>query len=126
MKRKLIAIVTAIFLITTALMGCSHRENTSAEKDSLVLSVGGGITEGNYDPCKGYGIYGYSLFHTSLLKITTDITTECDLASEYHVSDDGLVYTFTTVSYTHLDVYKRQIQNLVRRIKNWVIDNLFI
>jgi peptide/nickel transport system substrate-binding protein len=29
------------------------------------------------------------------LKITTDVKTECDLAKDYQVSDDGLIYTFT-------------------------------
>ncbi|MDR2982756.1 MAG: ABC transporter substrate-binding protein [Puniceicoccales bacterium] len=67
----------------------------SSAKDSLVVSVGSGIVNGNYDPCKGYGSSGYGIFHTALLKITTDVQIESDLASDYTISEDGLVYTFT-------------------------------
>ena len=119
MKRRVLSVLLAMFLVTSILAGCSggNGEDTSIEsspptldvpsntpnesdeseassQDSLVVSVGKGMDDGNYDPCKGYGMYGYGLFHTALLKITTDVQTECDLASDYTVSDDGLVYTF--------------------------------
>jgi peptide/nickel transport system substrate-binding protein len=64
------------------------------DRDSLVISVGG-MTGGNYDPCKGYGTSGYGIFHTGLLKINTQVETEPDLAAGYSISDDRLVYTFT-------------------------------
>jgi peptide/nickel transport system substrate-binding protein len=65
-----------------------------AVRDSLVISIGG-HTSGAYDPCKGYGIYGTGIFHTALLKITTAVQTEPDIALDYTISSDGLVYTFT-------------------------------
>ena len=121
MNRKTLSIVLAALLIVSMLAGCAAKdqngnspapqapdivessaapstENPSTEpaaKDSLVVSVGGGIANGNYDPCKGYGNSGYGIFHTALLKINTEVQTELDLASDYTVSEDGLVYTFT-------------------------------
>ena len=101
--RMLLTTLTAILLV-----GCSGNtakkdesntpspvSSSSESKDSLTISVGSGFDEGNFDPCTGYGTYGYGLFHTSLLKITTDVKTECDLASKHQVSEDGLIYTFT-------------------------------
>ncbi|MDR2102620.1 MAG: ABC transporter substrate-binding protein [Treponema sp.] len=73
--------------------GGSARERESP-RDSLVISVGG-LTNGNYDPCKGYGSNGTGIFHSALLKINVDVQTEPDIASAYTVSEDRLVYTFT-------------------------------
>jgi peptide/nickel transport system substrate-binding protein len=120
MKRKLFSLAVAAMLASAMLAGCSGGSQgassapqpsnatgpegtqstaepvqASSAKDSLVVSVGSGIVNGNYDPCKGYGSSGYGIFHTALLKITTDVQIESDLASDYTISEDGLVYTFT-------------------------------
>lgn len=106
-KRPIIVLILAVFT-AVILTGCTGNTNKKEEalkpaseesssklQDSLTISIGSGFEDGNFDPCTGYGIYGYGLFHTSLLKITTDVKTECDLAADYTVSEDGLVYTFT-------------------------------
>lgn len=87
--RKIVMILL-ILLTLSILTGC-----TESRKEGITISVGSEFDDGNFDPCKGYGTYGYDLFHTSLLKINADVKTECDLATEYEVSDDGLIYTFT-------------------------------
>ncbi|KPU45906.1 oligopeptide-binding protein AppA precursor [Oxobacter pfennigii] len=96
MNKKLLSFLLIIMLAVSQLAGCANnnKPNEASAKDSLVVSVGG-LTGGNYDPCKGYGSNGTSIFHTALLKINTDVQTEYDLATGYTVSDDGLVYTFT-------------------------------
>lgn len=66
----------------------------SSGKDELVVAVGD-MTEGDYDACQGYTMYGTNIFYSSLLKINKDIEAEPDLATDYKVSDDGLTYTFT-------------------------------
>lgn len=105
--KKVLSALTAFTLLLAFMAGCGNNkpsaspngENSpapgAAAKDSLVISVGSELVSGSYDPCTGYGMYGYNLFHTALLKITNDVQTECDLASDYTVSDDGLTYTFT-------------------------------
>ncbi len=107
--RKKITMLLVLAIVTLSIFtGCtgnakqkeeavtsSPDTSSSNSQDSLTISIGSGFEDGNFDPCTGYGTYGYGLFHTSLLKITTDVRTECDLATEYKISEDGLVYTFT-------------------------------
>jgi peptide/nickel transport system substrate-binding protein len=83
-------------LLTQPAHAASRKEAPQADvsRDSLVISVGG-LTNGNYDPCKGYGNSGINIFQSALLKINTLVQTEPDLASGYTISDDRLVYTFT-------------------------------
>lgn len=45
------------------------------------------------DPCMGWGQYGPSLIQSKLMQIDST-SIEKDLATEYSVSDDGLVWTF--------------------------------
>jgi len=102
-------LTTLLFILTLFILtGCTGDTNKKEEpvalsqetsplelQGSLTISIGSDFDDGNFDPCTGYGIFGYDLFHTSLLKITTDVKIECDLAKDYTVSDDGLIYTFT-------------------------------
>ncbi len=71
----------------------ANASESDGEKNELVVAVGD-MTEGDYDACQGYTMYGTNIFYSSLLKINKDIETENDLAADYIVSDDGLEYTF--------------------------------
>jgi peptide/nickel transport system substrate-binding protein len=89
------------FAFSPLLSACTTEQNPTpaddgelAAKDSIVISVGG-MTEGGYDPIQGYGSYGYGIFHTALLKINADVEVEPDLANNYQMSEDGLIYTYT-------------------------------
>lgn len=107
MFKKKFAPIALTVLAVAVLSGCgqktsesvtsqtSQSETSVKEQDSLTVSVGSSLVDGNYDPCTGYGTYGYGLFHTGLLKINTEVKAEGDLASDYQVSSDGLIYTFT-------------------------------
>lgn len=110
MKSNFISkIVASLLLVSLIVVGCAQKpelnqtvapeENFddpahSEVKDELVISVGTGIADGGYDPCTGYGIYGYGLFFSSLLKFDADIQLRPDIALKYEVSPDGLTYTF--------------------------------
>lgn len=106
MKKTLNKLLILAALSVSILSGCTGgaketgvssapATEASSSQDSLTISVGNGFVDGNFDPCTGYGTYGYGLFHTSLLRITTDVKTECDLATDFEVSGDGRIYTFT-------------------------------
>ncbi|GHV61965.1 ABC transporter substrate-binding protein [Spirochaetia bacterium] len=98
MKKKFVypLCITGILLFSTIPSAfAAPKKEAPRDRDSLVISVGSGVTGGNYDPCKGYGSSGIDLFHSALLKINTQVQTEPDIASGYTVSDDRLVYTFT-------------------------------
>lgn len=60
----------------------------------LRLAVGGESEQG-YDPTLGWGQYGNPLFQSTLLARDTDLSLQGDLATDWEVSDDGLVYTVT-------------------------------
>lgn len=74
MKKKLIMPLALAALTAVILTGCTGNTNkneetltssseTSSElKDSLTVSIGSGFEDGNFDPCTGYGIYGYGQF----------------------------------------------------------------
>lgn len=102
MKKKFLPFMITAIISILLLAGCSGNnqqsdssKNKASVQDSIVVSVGSGITNGNYDPCKGYGSSGYGIFHSTLLKINKEVQIEYDLATDYTVSADALVYTFS-------------------------------
>lgn len=60
----------------------------------LRLAVGGEAAEG-FDPTLGWGEYGNPLFQSTLLTRDPDLELHGDLATDWSVSEDGLVYTVT-------------------------------
>jgi peptide/nickel transport system substrate-binding protein len=90
-------LAAAVFALTIPSSGwCAGKKQAAANKDALVVSVGGGITNGDYEPWSWeYGFEGIMFFHSGLLKIRVDVQTEPDLAASYTISDDRLVYTYT-------------------------------
>ncbi|AEF84386.1 peptide/opine/nickel ABC transporter [Treponema primitia ZAS-2] len=85
-----------LVLVSTQQLSAGAKQEAPRAKDTLVVSVGGGITSGDYEPWGwDYGFEGMSIFHTALLKINVNVETEPDLATGFTISDDGLVYTYT-------------------------------
>jgi len=72
-----------IILLST---GCAQRS-----KDQLVVAIGGDSREG-YDPVTGWGRYGNSLFHSTILKRDNELKIVKDLAAEYSLSKNKLVW----------------------------------
>ncbi|EGO65468.1 ABC transporter substrate-binding protein [Acetonema longum] len=91
-------ILAGILTVCLILPGCTgpsgKSQADSRPRDELIISVGKGAASGGYDPCTGYGIYGYGLFFSSLLRFNADIEVHPDLATGYTVSKDGLTYTY--------------------------------
>ncbi|MDR3171039.1 MAG: ABC transporter substrate-binding protein [Treponema sp.] len=97
-RKNCCLLVAAVFALAIPSSGwCSGKKQGAAvNKDALVVSVGGGITNGDYEPWSWeYGFEGIMFFHSALLKIRVDVQTEADLAASYTISDDRLVYTYT-------------------------------
>lgn len=99
MKRLFVLLIVMAMSMSLMLAGCGQNQGTAdnngttanTEKDEIVISVGAESTSG-YDPCQGVGTY---LFFSGLLGFDNDCNIVNDLASEYSVSEDGLVYTFS-------------------------------
>lgn len=64
----------------------------AAPKQELVLAIGG-EPDGGYDPLLGWGRYGHPLFQSTLLTRDENLATVPDLATEWTLSDDRLVWT---------------------------------
>ncbi len=66
----------------------------AAPATRLVLAVRGEPERG-FDPIKGWGEYGNPLFQSTLLKLDAKLNLVGDLASKWHISPDGKVWTIT-------------------------------
>lgn len=89
MKKRMMALLMAGIMVLSVTTPVYAEE----EKKELVIAVGD-MADGNYDACMGYTMYGTNIFYSSLLKINKEIGVDPDLAKDYKVSEDGLVYTF--------------------------------
>ena len=107
MKKRTIALFLTC-AISLMFVGCNNtseganeNQNTNKEnvvnseaKDSISAYVGNNIFEGSLDPIKGAMSYGYSFTNCALTKVNPDSEYVGDLATDWQVSDDSLVYTF--------------------------------
>jgi len=91
---KVLAVFALILLLVPLFGGCGDRETTESAvvREELVVALGGEREEG-YDPTTGWGRYGSPLFQSTLLARDDDLNIINDLATNYEISDDGLVYT---------------------------------
>lgn len=84
-------------LTNLLLTSCSSGDQgTSApmetvKREELVLAIGNEPDDG-FDPTTGWGRYGSPLFQSTLLSRDKDFGIIKDLAVEYDISDDGLVW----------------------------------
>lgn len=115
-KAKTIAVIVVAFAAVTALLSAaSHRspDNNPAETssvnssqtsvkrdrkgraaDELVVSMGARLPH-EFDPKERYGMYNEAhITHSTLLRRTAKLEIVGDLAKDYTVSRDGLVWTF--------------------------------
>jgi len=106
-RLKLVVLSLGAMLLGQVLVGCGSSQPESASSDpsaeapsqtgsaeQIVLAIGGESEEG-YDPTLGWGRYGSPLFQSTLLKRDADLNIVNDLATDYSISDDGLVWTVT-------------------------------
>ncbi|SDY09965.1 ABC transporter substrate-binding protein [Salimicrobium album] len=97
MKKIFIVLLAAIVILLSACGGSEEekaekKENPERKGESLVLAIGGEPKEG-FDPTTGWGRYGSPLFQSTILKYDKNFNIEHDLAEQYEVSNDGLVWT---------------------------------
>lgn len=90
--KRITALLLALIMIFTA-AGCSSKESAGSSKDSVVIAIGS--EPETLDPTKGWGHGNSPIVQSTLVSYTADLTFENDLAADYKLSDDGLVWTFT-------------------------------
>lgn len=64
----------------------------AGKRDSVVIAISTEMD--TLDPTKGWGHGNAPLLQSTLIKYTADMTFRGDLAENYSLSEDGLVYTF--------------------------------
>lgn len=96
-KKKFLAVFLCVtFLTTLALLaGCGNTATASAEVDHDSVTIAIGTEPETLDPTKGWGHGNAPIVQSTLVKYTSELTFENDLATGYSLSDDGLVWTFT-------------------------------
>lgn len=95
--KKILSFVLATLLILS-LCACSSENSTqelneeSDANDSVVIAI---ATEmDTLDPTMGWGHGNAPIIQSTLIRYKSDMSFEGDLATEWSVSEDGLVYTF--------------------------------
>ncbi|SHN22376.1 ABC transporter substrate-binding protein [Gracilibacillus kekensis] len=86
-----------LFSLMLLVFGCSNKEIPEETKQlnnekTLTLAIGGEPDNG-FDPTTGWGRYGSALFQSTLLAYNKDLEITYDLATDYHVSEDGRSWT---------------------------------
>ncbi|HHX62720.1 MAG TPA: ABC transporter substrate-binding protein [Epulopiscium sp.] len=91
-----IVLTMALFI----LVGCGSKtkeevvgETEIIGKNELVMAIGSEPDEG-FDPIVGWGRYGNPLFQSTLIDTDANMDIVYDLATEYSISPDGLIWEF--------------------------------
>ncbi len=96
MKRYLAIALTLVLCLSLVACGNQPTQTTgpveAQKKDSVVIAISSEME--TLDPTKGWGHGAAPLMQSTLIKYTSDLTFVNDLATEYTLSPDGLVYTF--------------------------------
>ncbi|SOE03071.1 ABC transporter substrate-binding protein [Blastococcus haudaquaticus] len=89
---RTMAVGGAMVLAVSACGGTAGGTATSESPTELRLAIGGEPDDG-FDPTLGWGRYGSPLFQSTLLARDADLGIVPDLATDWSVSEDGLVWT---------------------------------
>lgn len=87
--RKLLAILLALLLCASL---CYAEESAERQKNSVVIAIGD--EPETLDPVKGWGHGNAPIVQSTLVKYTSELAFENDLATDYRLSEDGLTWTF--------------------------------
>ncbi len=91
--KKIISIIFGLALIMP-LIACGNTETTNnRDKNSVVIAIGS--EPETLDPTQGWGHGNSPIVQSTLVKYTSDLDFENDLATSYSLSSDGLTWTFT-------------------------------
>ena len=88
--KKLIAMLLAV-LMCFSLAACGNE--TAGTKDSVVIAIGS--EPETLDPTQGWGHGNAPIVQSTLVRYTSDLSFENDLATGYELSPDGLTWIFT-------------------------------
>ena len=95
-KRMIAVLLATVMLLGPTACGAKQtpeeEETPATAKDTVVIAIGDEPT--TLDPTKGWGHGNAPILQSTLVRYDADMTFENDLATEYALSEDGLVWTF--------------------------------
>lgn len=96
--RKAAAVALTLILTLTGLAGCGTKEGEDGHvsKGVVVTMPPSSEPEAGFDPAYGWGAGEHThdpLIQSTLTTTTADLKIEKDLATDYRVSEDGLIWT---------------------------------
>ncbi len=86
--------LSALLLGASMLFGCATPVSAARDSTQLVIALASDPDEG-FDPCVGWGRYGSPLIQSTLLTLDHNMDVVLDVATDFAVSDDGFVWSFT-------------------------------
>lgn len=106
MKKRMIMLLLSTAMILGLMTGCggsgkethtadlsqTERAGESEVKAEVIISISS--EPDSLDPCMGWGHGTTPLVQSTLVEYKQDMSFRNDLATEYHLSEDGLVWTF--------------------------------
>ena len=98
MDRKKLTALLMILVMVLNLVACGAQEEPVAEavhsetRDTVIIAIGDEPT--TLDPTKGWGHGNAPILQSTLVRYDADMTFVNDLATDYSLSEDGLVWTF--------------------------------
>jgi peptide/nickel transport system substrate-binding protein len=95
MNKKYLLSLLFLFLVLAACTNQTEeveKGRDNGEVDELVLAIGSEPEDG-FDPTTGWGRYGSPLFQSTLLEYDEAFNINNDLAENFQVQEDGMVWT---------------------------------
>lgn len=87
--------IFCMVLTLCLLAGCGSANETQMNRDTSSVVIAIGTEPDTLDPTQGWGHGNAPIVQSTLVKYTADLTFENDLATDYKLSEDGLVWTFS-------------------------------
>ena len=84
--------VFCLLLALVLLTGCGQRKNIEIDHNQVTVSIS--TEPETLDPCLGWGHGTTPLVQSTLVEYKQDMTFANDLATDYRLSEDRLVWTF--------------------------------
>ena len=92
MKVVRAAVLAAALILTALSLAACGGDDDRRDADSVIIAIGS--EPETLDPTQGWGHGNSPIVQSTLVKYDADLKFENDLATDYKLSDDGLVWTF--------------------------------
>lgn len=93
MNMKKIRLLFFALVVVICMSSCTKSQESARRGDSVVIAIGS--EPETLDPTCGWGHGNSPIVQSTLVKYNADLAFENDLATDYELSSDGLIWRFT-------------------------------